>query len=137
MRKGGFWKYFLWIVIIVFLFTIIDYIIHASIEYLEIYYYPIPASLKFISDKPLVWYAFGKFYGTIILGLLCYPLLKRIKSNFAKSIVLTTIVVILLEVRYILSGYYTWTWHLANFANHFIALFVVSYIVFSKEKVFR
>ncbi len=137
MKKGGFWKYFLWLILIVLVFTIIDYIVHYFVEFLEVYYYPIPASLKFISDKPLVWYAFGKFFGSIIIGLLCYPLLKRIKSTLGKSLVLTAIVVILLEVRYMISGYYGTLWHLANFVNHSAALFIVSYLVFWKTRVFE
>ena len=134
--KNRFWKYFLWLIVIVAIFTLVDLILHYSIEYLEIYYYPIPNFLKFISDSPLIWYGIGKFIGSFIIGLLCYPLLKKIKGNLKKSLALTTITIILLEARYILSGYYTLSWDFFNAINHFIVLFICSYFVFSKSKIF-
>lgn len=134
--KRGFWKYFSFLILIVFIFTIVDLILHYSIEYLEIYYYPIPNVLKFISDSPLIWYGIGKFIGSFIIGILCYPLLLRIKGNLNKSLTLTLITIVLLEVRYIISGYYTLSWDLFNAVNHFIVLFFSSYLVFSKTKIF-
>lgn len=135
--KRGFLKYFLWLIFIVGIFTGIDLILHSSIEYLEIYYYPIPEVLKFISDSPLIWYGIGKFIGSFIIGILCYPLLLRIKGNLKKSLTLTLITIVLLEIRYIISGYYTPSWDLFNAVNHFIVLFISSYLVLSRAKIFN
>ncbi|MEK6914092.1 MAG: hypothetical protein AABW83_00420 [Nanoarchaeota archaeon] len=134
--KKRFLRYFFWLILIVFIFTIIDLVLHYSIEYLEIYYYPIPNFLKFISDSPTIWYGIGKFLGSFIIGILCYPLLIKIKYNLNKSLTLTVITVLLLEARYILSGYYTISWDLFNAINHFIVLFICSYFIFSKFKIF-
>ena len=133
--KKRFWRYFLWLIVIVAVFTLVDLILHYSIEYLEIYYYPIPNFLKFISDSPLIWYGIGKFIGSFIIGLLCYPLIIRLKSNLTKSLTLTIITILLLEARYMISGYYTISWDLFNAVNHFVVLFISSYFIFSKSKI--
>ena len=136
-EKISFLKYFLWIIVIVALFTAIDFAVHSMVDYLEIYYYPIPQSLMFVSESPLVWYAIGKFFGATIIGALLFPIVKRIPKLWAKSLVFTLVIIVLLEVRYILSGYYGNLWHLYNFIQHGIALFAVSYIVFWKTKAVR
>ncbi len=135
--KNKFWNYFLWLLLIVLIFTAIDALVHATVGYLEIYYYPIPASLSFISTNPLFWYAFGKFFGSIIIGILIYPLVKRINSYWLKILVFSLSITILLEIRYMLSGYYAITWDLLNFLQHTITLYIVSYLIFLKSKVFN
>ena len=134
MKKTNFWRYLIWVAVIVALFTAIDFIVHFTVDYLGVYYYPIPQSLKFISETPLVWYAIGKFLGAVVIGALLFPIVKRIPKLWAKSFVFTIIIISLLEVRYILSGYYGNLWHVYNFIQHGIALLVVSYLVFWKTK---
>jgi hypothetical protein len=133
-KDNGFWHFFLWLVVVVMLFTIIDSIIHATVEFLEVYSYPIPHVLEFISTSPLFWYAMGKFFGTVIIGSLLYSLVKHIRNYPVAILVFSVIITVLLEIRYIVSGDYSSTWHLANFLQHTIALYVVSYLVFKKTK---
>src|SRR3989344_7136065 len=128
--KKGFWRFFLWLLVIVFAFTCLDAIVHAFFEPLEIYYYPIPEDFRFISDSPLFWYAVGKFVGTTIMGSLLFFLIKRINSIQGKILTFTIIIVILIEIRYILSGQYGGLWDFYNMINHFITLYIPTYFVF-------
>ncbi len=132
--KKSFWRFFLWLLVIVAVFTALDTLVHAFYEPLEIYYYPIPEVFKFISSVPLFWYAIGKIVGTTIMGSLLFFLIKRIKNLQAKVLTFTLIIVILIEVRYMLSGYYTLTWDFYNSINHFIDLYIPTYLVFRKTK---
>jgi len=134
MKKAGLKNFFLSLLIISLIFTLADLFLHYTLESIEIYYYPIPEFLKFISTSSLIWYGIGKFFGTIILGLLLYPLIKKIKSYKLKILLFTLIIVIILEVRYLISGYYDSIWHTINFINHFIVLFVSSYYIFKIRK---
>ena len=133
-RKKNFGRFFLWLLLIVAIFTLLDTLVHAFFEPLEIYYYPIPDSFKFISTSPLFWYAVGKFVGTTIMGSLLFFLIKRIKSLQGKVLAFTIIIVILIEVRYMLSGQYELTWDLYNAINHLITLYIPTYFVFKKTK---
>ena len=132
--KKKFGRFFLWLLVIVAVFTMLDTIVHAFYEPLEIYYYPIIGSLKFISSSFLFWYAVGKFVGTTIMGSLLFFLIKRIKSLQGKVLAFTLVIVFLIEVRYMLSGYYSGKWDLYNMINHFITLYIPTYFVFKKTK---
>lgn len=138
-RRGSisekkFWRFFLWLLVIVIVFTLLDTFVHAFFEPLEIYYYPIPSAFMFISTSPLFWYAVGKLVGTTIMGSLLFFLVKRIDNLQGKVLTFTLIIVALIEVRYILSGYYSLTWDTYNVINHFITLYIPTYIVFKKTK---
>ena len=95
-RKPTFWKFLPWLLLIVFMFTLLDTLVHAFYEPLEIYYYPIIESLKFISDDFLFWYAVGKVVGTTVMGSLLFFLVKRIKSLQGKVLTFTIIIVLLI-----------------------------------------
>jgi len=129
-----FWRFFLWLLVIVFSFTILDALVHAFYEPLEVYYYPIPESLKFISTSPLFWYAIGKIVGTTIMGSFLFFFIRRIKNLQGKVLSFTLIIMILIEVRYMLSGYYSLRWDFYNMINHFITLYIPTYFVFRKTK---
>ena len=138
MKKGNsekkFWRFFLWLLVIVAIFTLLDTLVHAFYEPLEIYYYPIIESLKFISANPLFWYAVGKFVSATIMGSLLFFLIKRIKNLHGKVLTFTLIIVILIEVRYIISGQYSGRWDLYNMINHFITLYIPTYVIFKRAK---
>lgn len=135
MGKGKkFWRFFFWLLVIVAVFTFLDTVVHAFYEPLEIYYYPIPEAFKFISTLPLFWYAVGKFVGTTVMGSLLFFLVKRIKSFQGKVLTFTLIIVILIEVRYMLSGYYALRWDFFNMINHFVDLYIPTYFVFKKAR---
>jgi len=133
----SFKKYFFWMLLIVLLFTLIDGIVHATVEALEVYSYPIPRSFSFLSANPLVWYAIGKFFGTIIICSLAFFAIKPIKNLLAKTATLTIIVVVLLEVRYYLSGDYEWRWHTYNIILHLLSFFIPAYLISWKAKLFE
>ncbi len=132
--EKGFWRFFLWLLVIVALFTFLDTLVHAFYEPLGIYYYPIPEALKFISTTTLFWYAVGKIIGTTIMGSVLFFLVKRIKKFQWKVLSFTFMIVILIEVRYMLSGYYSLEWDLYNMVNHFITLYIPTYFVFKKTQ---
>ena len=137
MKKRNLKKIIFSVILISVIFTIIDALIHYVTEALEIYYYPIPAFLLTISSSPLFWYAIGKFVGTIIMGIIILMFLTRTKLKLISgTFIFALIIIILLEVRYILSGYYSNTWHVYNTIMHSVVLFVTSYIVFLKTKIF-
>lgn len=132
-----FWPYFAWLVLIDVIFTGFDAIGHSTIELLEIYYYPIPSVLTFISTNPLFWYGVGKFAATLIFGSILFIFLKRCKSVLSRALVLTIPVILLMEGRYVVSGAYGAEWHVANTIMHGIILFVASYVVFSRTRLFK
>src|SRR3989344_6847033 len=106
MKGVGFWRYFKWLLLIDVFFTGIDAVIHYAVEALEVYSYPIPNAFLFISTNPLFWYAVGKFVATLIFGAMLFYFVKKGKSNFTRALILTLPIIILMELRYILSGNY-------------------------------
>ena len=108
-------------------FTTLDTVVHYFYEPLEIYYYPIHF---FGIESLLANYAISKLVSsTVILAILFYVFSKTQLNKYAQYTLITLIVVTLLEVRYIISGYYTPTWHILNFINHFVTLFPAIYLV--------
>jgi hypothetical protein len=114
-----------------------DALVHYFVEPLAVTYYPsfglesfMPASLA----APLVLYAIGKFAATLVISIILlylFPKLK-VKSNMAKALVLTAVVVISLELRYSYSGYYSAGWLVSVFILHLVLLLIISYIVLKK-----
>ncbi|HLC60860.1 MAG TPA: hypothetical protein VJJ52_05525 [Candidatus Nanoarchaeia archaeon] len=109
------------------IFTLLDALAHYFYEPLEIYFYP----LHFFGiQSALINYAISKLVSsTIILFILFYIFEKTKLSKHAQNNLITFIVVILLEIRYIISGYYTPKWHVLNFINHYLTLIVGIYII--------
>ena len=137
MSGVGFWRYFKWLLLIDIFFTGIDAVIHYAVEALEVYSYPIPNAFLFISTNPLFWYAVGKFVATLIFGAMLFYFVKKGKSNFTRALILTLPIIILMELRYILSGNYDTQWHIYNTIMHFVVLLASSYVVFLKSKIFE
>ncbi|MEK6898889.1 MAG: hypothetical protein AABW79_02210 [Nanoarchaeota archaeon] len=137
MEKTTFLRYFLWLLLITAIFTTIDTIVHYNVEALEVYSYPIPSTFLFISSSPLFWYAVGKFVGTLIIGSLLFFFVRKGKSPFVRALILALPVIILLEVRYLISGNYDADWHTYNTIMHFVVLLVTSWIVFAKTRLFE
>ena len=137
MKCPKFVRYFAWLVVIDVLFTVIDALIHANVEALEVYSYPIPSFLLGVSSSPLFWYAVGKFVATLIFGSILFYFVKKGKTNFTRALILTLPIIILMEIRYVISGDYTAQWHVYNTIMHFIVLLVSSYVVFWKTKSFN
>ena len=136
MKQVKFRIYFLWLLAIDVLFTGIDAVIHYTVEALEVYSYPIPSFLLNISSVPLFWYAVGKFVATLIFGSILFYFVKKGKTNFARALILALPIIILMEIRYIISGDYTTQWHIYNTIMHFVVLLLSSWIVFWKTKLF-
>ena len=136
MKQVKFRIYFLWLLAIDVLFTGIDALIHYTVEALEVYSYPIPSFLLNISSDPLFWYAVGKFVATLIFGSILFYFVKKGKTNFARVLILALPIIILMEIRYIISGDYTTQWHIYNTIMHFVVLLLSSWIVFWKTKLF-
>ena len=136
MKQVKFRIYFLWLLAIDVLFTGIDGVIYYTVEALEVYSYPIPSFLLNISSDPLFWYAVGKFVATLIFGSILFYFVKKGKTNFARALILTLPIIILMEIRYIISGDYTTQWHIYNTIMHFVVLLLSSWIVFWKTKLF-
>ena len=136
MKQVKFRIYFLWLLAIDVLFTGIDALIHYTVEALEVYSYPIPSFLLNISSDPLFWYAVGKFVATLIFGSILFYFVKKGKTNFARALILALPIIILMEIRYIISGDYTTQWHTYNTIMHFIVLLLSSWIIFWKTKLF-
>ena len=136
MNSPRFLHYFLWLLAIDVLFTGIDALIHYTVEALEVYSYPIPSFLLNISSDPLFWYAVGKFVATLIFGSILFYFVKKGKTNFTRTLILTLPIIILMEIRYIISGDYTTQWHIYNTIMHFVVLLLSSWIVFWKTKLF-
>ena len=125
------------VLLVTLLFTYIDALVHATVEALEIYSYPIPEFGRSISESPLFWYAVGKFVSTLIISLLIIPFIRRWRFPAAtKTLGYTLVIIALLEVRYFLSGAYDTTWHIYNVLMHFAVLFVSSFFVYKKLKIF-
>lgn len=129
------------IVLITILFTLIDALFHNFIKTLEIYYYPIPSFLIFISPSPLFWYAAGKFAATIIIGIIIFYAISKTRLNKLnlpiKTLIFSAVIVAILEIRYIISGYYSTNFHIYNAVMHFCILFISSYAIFSIMKTFN
>jgi len=101
---------------IILVFAFFDYIIHSlSAEY------AVPS-----------WYFTNKIiYGTII-GFVTYLFIKK-KEILPKSIILSAVVSILLQIRYYTLGY-SLQFVFLFLAIHFIILFIVSYAGFKITK---
>ena len=136
VKRVKFGIYFLWLLAIDVLFTGIDALIHYTVEALEVYSYPIPSFLLNISSDPLFWYAVGKFVATLIFGSILFYFVKKGKTNFARALILALPIIILMEIRYIISGDYTTQWHIYNTIMHFVVLLLSSWIIFWKTKLF-
>jgi len=137
MNSPRFLRYFTWLVVISVLFTGIDALIHANVEALEVYSYPIPSFLLGVSSSPLFWYAVGKFVATLIFGSILFYFVKKGKTNFTRALILALPIIILMEIRYIISGNYATQWHIYNTIMHFVVLLLSSWIVFWKTKLFN
>lgn len=108
-------------------FTILDTLVHYFYEPLEIYYYPFHF---FGVQSALANYAMSKLVSTTILLFILFFLFSKTKLNkYIQYSLITLIVVILLELRYIIGGYYTSTWHFLNFINHYLTLLAAIYLV--------
>jgi len=136
-KSPRFWSYFGWLLVIDVLFTGVDAIFHATVEAIEVYSYPIPESLLFLSANPLLWYAVGKFIGTLIIGSLLFFFVKKGGSTLSRTLILSIPLVLLLEGRYMLSGDYDSQWHVLNTIMHFCVLSVSTYLVFQKSRLFE
>jgi len=119
-----------WILLSSFLasavFTVLDTIVHYFYKPLEIYHYPI----KLLGiQSALANYALSKLFSTTVLLFIFFWLLAKVdlKKIIEYQIVIIGVIV-LLEVRYILGGYYTAEWHVLNFINHYIALAIGVYL---------
>jgi len=120
-----------WILLSSFLiscaFTILDSLVHYFYEGLEIYYYPFHF---FGIQSALTNYAMSKLVSsTIILFILFYVFSKTKINKHVQYNLITLIVVVLLEIRYIMGGYYTNIWHILNFINHYLSLIIGIYLV--------
>lgn len=108
-------------------FTILDTLVHYFYKPLEVYYYPFQF---FGVQSALANYAMSKLVSTtILLFILFYFFAKTKLSKFVQYSLITLIIVTLLELRYMLSGYYTPTWHILNFINHFLTLSAAIFLV--------
>ena len=105
---------FLAVLVIILIFTFIDYLIHQLKEE-----YAVPS------------YYFGNkiIFGTII-GLVAYLLVRK-KNLPAKSLIFSAIISILLQVRYYLEGYQL-SFVLEFLLFHFLILLVLSLIIFRR-----
>lgn len=102
------------------IFTVLDTLVHYFYEPLEVYYYPFHF---FGVQSPLANYAMSKLVSTTILLFIFFYIFSKTKfSKYIQYGLITLIVVILLELRYIIGGYYTPVWHILNFINHYLAL---------------
>ncbi len=137
MVKTKFLTYFWWLLLITAIFTAVDAFVHYNLEVLEVYSYPIPDAFLFISTSPLFWYAVGKFVGALVIGSLLFFFVRKGKTNFWRALILALPVIILLEVRYLISGNYEVDWHTYNTIMHFIVLLVTSWIVFVRTRLFE
>lgn len=108
-------------------FTGLDSLVHYFYEPLELYHYPI----HFLGiQSALGNYALSKLVSsTALLFALFYLVAKLdLKKAVADPLVVVAVIV-LLEIRYILAGEYTATWHVLNLINHFVSLSVGVYLV--------
>jgi len=136
-KKLSFKKNFSIVALITIIFTAIDALIHFLWVTISVYYYPIPKGLEFISNSPLFWYAVGKFIATVILGLILLHFLTKSKWNiYIKTLLFSIIIVVLLQLRYLYSGYYGTLWHVYVMIMHFVVLTITSFVVFKFSKIF-
>lgn len=125
------------ILLVTIIFTALDALVHATVEALEVYHYPIPAWGTGISTSPLFWYAVGKFVATFIISSIAVPLIRRWSVHPAlRAFLYTFVVITILEVRYLISGAYGNTWHIYNTLMHTTILFLTSLLVYRKMKIF-
>lgn len=122
-KKQMLWAAFLMAAV----FTGLDTLVHYFFEPLELYHYPI--RLLGI-QSPLINYAISKLASsTVLLFVLLYIVAKlEWKKVIEYQIVIITLI-LMLEVRYILGGYYTAEWHILNFINHYVTLSIGVYLV--------
>lgn len=117
------WSSFL----IALVFTILDGLVHAFYEPLEIYDYPFHF---FWIQSPLVNYAISKLLASsALLFIMFYLFAKTSLSKNKQYVWITLILVALLEIRYIFSGHYTTTWHVLNVINHLVTLTIGMVVV--------
>ena len=110
-------KIFFFIFSIILIFAGIDFLFHTlSPEY------SVPQ--RYFPNKIL--------YGTII-GFIAYLFIHKIRSNYTKAVILSTIVAVLLQIRYFLEGY-ALDFVILFLIIHFFILFVLSYLSFSRIK---
>lgn len=137
MPKSKFSKYLAFSVIASSIFTLIDLLIHLFTPYFKIVSYKY-SFLSFLDAPPIVPYAIGKFIGTAIMLIILLYSFSRMKIYWKYSII-TFIIVILLEFRYMLDPYYSMWWHLFNLLMHIIILMVgiavADLIIINSKKV--
>lgn len=111
---------FLIILVIILIFTIVDYVVHLLSEE-----YSVPS--YYFRNKVI--------FGTLI-GILLWPFIKKYKTN-TKSILLSVVVSVLLQTRYFLEGYpKEFVFEFLLF--HFLILLPVSWIILKlSEKVIK
>lgn len=119
------------LVLISLIFTLIDYMLHDAIDFLAVTYYSIPSQFVYLGYSPLVWYAIGKFLGTILLGLIGLYIIPKFKvGRRYKALFLTLLIVLPLQLRYLYGGYYTPNWHIAVLLLHFFILYpTINYFI--------
>lgn len=120
---------------ITIIFTALDVLVHNFVNFLTIDRYSIFNFLIQISDNPLLWYATGKFLATLVFGFIVLLFLNNLKlKTWMSALIFTSIIVVLLEIRYSFTGIYPITWIVFNIVNHFVILYIVSYVIF---KIFK
>ncbi len=118
--------------LIAILFTFSDWIFHYFVSYLYIDEYAEPQFLLNIFNNPLFWYSIGKFLGTVILGsLVLFSASKKKLGIYLQSVILTLIVVIPLQIRYITVYNYSFMWHVYVILLHMILLYLSSILIMS------
>ncbi len=112
------------LVLISLIFTLIDYMLHDAIDFLAVTYYPIPSQFVYLDYSPLVWYAIGKFIGTIVLGAIGLYIIPKFKATRQyKTLSLTLFIILPLQLRYLYGWYYTTNWHILVLLLHFFILY--------------
>ena len=113
--------------LIALVFTVLDGLVHAFYEPLEIHEYPIHF---FWIQSPLINYAISKLLASsVLLFIMFYLFAKTSLSKNKQYVWMTLILVALLEIRYIVSGHYTTTWHVLNVINHLVTLAIGMFVV--------
>lgn len=109
------------------IFTVLDGLVHYAYEPLEIYYYP----FHFLGiESALINYAISKFLSsTILLFALFYLFAKTNVKPYVRALSTTVLIVTLLELRYVISGRYSTTWHVLNVMNHSVTLLAALIVV--------
>ena len=113
-------------VIIASIFTFLDTLVHTLFSPLEITYYPFN---WFTITNALYNYSISKFIATFVFFIIALYICKKLKfKKPAFNLVSGLILISLLELRYIYSGYYTTQFHIFNFINHAIILVIAMLI---------